>query len=742
MIRYKLCNQEILLFAEYFRRFSGLHIVHKLLYTLFVCFFLFNDGVDAQIPGVILTGVTVSQDPETRIVEIMYDLIGEYQGALRIYVQASADSGNTYIVPVKTVWGDIGEGIVTGMGKRIYWDAGNDYKEEYTEKFRIRIIVESYTENIQKMVFIPAGEFIMGGDTITGNYDEIPKDSVYIHPYFIDKYEVTNNEYSKFLTGFPHFYDLRMNIVREDTLYKALPGYEEYPVVYVSYDEAVAYTEWAGKRLSTEAEWEKAARGGIFLDGDEEKNSPNPLKERIYPWGNTISYNFANYYNPENPFSGTTPVGIFNGQVFNGLSTQDKPSPHGLYDMAGNVWEWVSDWYGSDYYEMRPHYNPQGPQSGTERVIRGGSWGTSEQFLRVSGRMRTYPANKGDQIGFRCVKEVGRNIYGGEFIENDNTLGLWHFNESSGELIADQMLSHNGSIVDTMRNDGGFKGNCLKFNGSEGIAFIPHSPGLRFTGSFTLELWVRKDSISYSHEETLLKKSEIDGQKYPIKIFFSPGDSGRVTFEASSLSDKITLRGKTDFLNRAWHHVAVVSDKENNKTLLYIDGKIENNTAGTIPDIDNESKLYIGSESDGSNRFSGYIDEMRILNYAHKQADILLCLQKRQSFALSRIFTIDTRDPAGLHNMFGKEKEFYLKQNYPNPFNSHTHIEYYLPVSSQVKIEVYNVNGQLVDVLLDNHENNGVKKILWNASRVSSGLYFIRIKAGNFNKTIKALYIK
>jgi sulfatase modifying factor 1 len=146
----------------------------------------------------------------------------------------------------------------------------------------------------------------------------------------------------------------------------------------VSYDHAIKWCAWAGGRLPTEAEWEYAARGG-------RTNLP-------YPWHGQIAHRKANYLGSR--WVGTSPIGAY------------EPNDWGLLDVAGNVWEWVSDWYGKKYYESWPSKNPVGPTSGNERVLRGGSWFSSPLNLRLSGRLRGEPWGSDDDIGFRCVRDV------------------------------------------------------------------------------------------------------------------------------------------------------------------------------------------------------------------------------------------------------------------------------------------------------------------------------------------------
>ena len=214
------------------------------------------------------------------------------------------------------------------------------------------------------MVLIPAGEFQMG-DSLDGMNNALPVHTVYLDAFYMDIYEVTTAQYQKFMeaTGYRFWY-------MED-IYDA----PEKPVVGVSWFDAVAYAGWAGKRLPTEAEWEKAARGG--------------LSGKRYPWGDEISHDDAS------GADGTSPVGSF------------APNGYGLYDMAGNVWEWCADWYDADYYSSSPKRNPAGPSSGKRRVLRGGSEGLTPlpDLLRVAGRLSGNPTMGIGDLGFRCVSQ-------------------------------------------------------------------------------------------------------------------------------------------------------------------------------------------------------------------------------------------------------------------------------------------------------------------------------------------------
>lgn len=213
---------------------------------------------------------------------------------------------------------------------------------------------------------------------------EKPQHKVYLSSYYIDKYEVTNEEYEKCV---------KAGVCKEpkDTTYYENPNYSDHPVIGVSWYQACSYCKFVKKRLPTEAEWEKAARG---TDG------------RIYPWGNKWDKNKCNNWNYNGnkedmadiyEKKGTLPVG----------SIKSGASPYGVMDLIGNVFEWVQDIYEIDYYENSPKNNPKGPEKGKHhqyRVLRGGSWLSKDlSELRNSARFGNEPDETGLNYGFRCA---------------------------------------------------------------------------------------------------------------------------------------------------------------------------------------------------------------------------------------------------------------------------------------------------------------------------------------------------
>jgi formylglycine-generating enzyme required for sulfatase activity len=273
-------------------------------------------------------------------------------------------------------------------------------------------------------MYIPAGEFLMGstsadidlvmkGCSMCSRYwfeNEMPQHRVYLDAFWIDKTEVTNAMFAEFAaaTGYETVAEktgagiILNELSRDWKMVKGanwmhprgpitdIYGLDDHPVVHMSYDDARAYCEWAGRRLPTEAEWEKAARG---TDG------------RTYPWGNQAPAGNLLNFADRNAYVQAASNGEDDGYPFTAPvgSYPDGASPYGVLDMAGNVWERVADWYGDAYYANSPARNPTGPSSGEYGMIRGGSWSRAAWYLRTSVRLRYPRENRSSGLGFRCV---------------------------------------------------------------------------------------------------------------------------------------------------------------------------------------------------------------------------------------------------------------------------------------------------------------------------------------------------
>jgi len=270
----------------------------------------------------------------------------------------------------------------------------------YLEKVEAEAARDSTPEG---MVLIPAGEFLMGSNHPEARNNEQPVHRVYVDAFYMNTHEVTNLKYQRFVLENPEWQKDRIPRSLHDGFYLSQwngtnypVGKAHHPVVHVSWYGAMAYADWAGKRLPTEAEWEKAARGG---------------QEGLrYPWGNMIFPGRANYnFYGFNFFGGTRAVGSY------------AATGYGLYDLAGNVWEWCLDAYDADFYSTSPDQNPLCDVNTianlalivddyinvkSSRVVRGGGWGFNPHFLRAAYRNWLSPTGTNGDIGFRCVRAV------------------------------------------------------------------------------------------------------------------------------------------------------------------------------------------------------------------------------------------------------------------------------------------------------------------------------------------------
>jgi eukaryotic-like serine/threonine-protein kinase len=243
------------------------------------------------------------------------------------------------------------------------------------------------------MVYVPAGEFIMG--SVTGFDDEKPARTITLDAFWIDQTEVTNAMYAQCVAAGACSLPARTSFdlvgIFQKLEYYGDPQNADHPVIWIDWEQASAYCGWAGSRLPSEAEWEKAARGP---DG------------RVFPWGDVFArrgllLNFCDKNCDvssadrafDDGYALPAPVGSY----------PDGASFYGALDMAGNVSEWVADWYSETYYQDGPDHNPPGPASGESRVYRGGSYRDWEKILRSSNRNRS-PSKPYDFLGFRCAR--------------------------------------------------------------------------------------------------------------------------------------------------------------------------------------------------------------------------------------------------------------------------------------------------------------------------------------------------
>ncbi len=371
----------------------------KILSTIFVLIFLITNYLTADIvPDNSLIASNYQPPKFKNIVKPIYPIEAkraEKEGT--VLLQATIDlNGISRNIKALTQLGfGLEEASIEALQKSTFHPATQEGKVVVT---MVKIPYEFKLESDDTgMVLITAGEFQMGSNK--GNLDEMPIHTVHLDAYYIDKYEVTNAEYKKFVDANPQWRKEQIPSEYHDGYYLAdwfgdeyPSGKENHPVVYVSWYAAMAYAKWVEKRLPTEAEWEKAARGGLV--------------GRTYPWGDTIDSNQANYYDGTD--KEITPVGSFTANSY------------GLYDMVGNVREWCLDGYNENYYKNSRRENPVADAISIDeivnnfiklknnRVLRGGSWLNSAQSSRISNRNWRAPTDTNPNEGFRCVTSVSQ----------------------------------------------------------------------------------------------------------------------------------------------------------------------------------------------------------------------------------------------------------------------------------------------------------------------------------------------
>jgi formylglycine-generating enzyme required for sulfatase activity len=403
---------------------SNRHLRHG---AVLLCLLLFcgANHATAGAPPVV-SNVRAAQRSGTGYVDIIYDLADPDSSSLTVTVAVSTDAGTTWSYPGASLTGQVGSGIAPGAGKQVVWNAGSDLPAKLFANVRVQVTADD-AASPSGMALIPAGSFTMGNcmGSSEGYSDELPLHTVYVSAFYMDKNLVTKSlwdtvyqwaiahgytfDYAGSGKAANHpvqtidWYDcVKWSNARSEKEGKT-PAYYTDAGLSVRYrtGQVAPYVSWSsGYRLPTEAEWEKAARGGA--------------SGQRFPWGNTISENQANYYSTGTSYytydmSNTGYNPVFNDGVYPYTSPVGSfaASGYGLYDMAGNVWQWCWDWWGS--YSSGAQTDPRGPASGSARVLRGGSWSYYAFGCRAASRCDYDDPTFSDfSLGFRSVLPPGQ----------------------------------------------------------------------------------------------------------------------------------------------------------------------------------------------------------------------------------------------------------------------------------------------------------------------------------------------
>jgi formylglycine-generating enzyme required for sulfatase activity len=366
-----------------------------------------------------VSNVRAAQRAGSNLVDIYYDLGGQAQST-SVSLEISSDGGATHTVPAASLTGHVGSSVAAGSNRKITWNAGADWANQFSSAMRVKISATGGAPT--NMALIPAGSFEMGNqmDPNEGDSAELPVHTVNVSAFYMDRYEVTKalwdevrawgltNGYTDLPAGsgkaanHPVYYISWYEAVKWCNARSRRENLTEcYTVSGVTYktgssDSVVCNFSANGYRLPTEAEWEKAARGG--------------LSGKRFPWGDTITHGQANYYSyawgsyDVSPTRGYHPTYGTGSTPYSSPVGSFAPNSYGLYDMAGNMWEWCWDWYSESYYSSSPSANPIGPSSGWQRVVRPGNWGDWEFQCRVAYRRGDYPNYIYHYGGFRSAR--------------------------------------------------------------------------------------------------------------------------------------------------------------------------------------------------------------------------------------------------------------------------------------------------------------------------------------------------
>ncbi len=396
--------------------------------SLAAIFLLILSQVTAHAAPPVVSNVRAAQRPGTHLVDIYYNVSdADGNSPVTVYVHISADGGTTWNLPVFTLAGAVGPGVTLGNDRHIVWNAGTDWPGQFNNQCRVRIVADDHTAPPAPngMAYIPGGAFQMGDAFNEGEIDELPVHTVFISAFFMDKNLVGRELWTEVRTwgeanagygfgnagsfkGVNHpvhtinWFDAAKWCNARSEREGLTPCYYTDPALTAVWRTGTTapYVKWNanGYRLPTDAEWEKAARGG--------------LNGKRFPWGDTITHSQANYTSSASyaydisPTRGYHPTWGTGSQPYTSPAGAFPANAYGLHDMAGNLWQWCWDWFDQNWYanSQAIQDNTRGPAGGSGRVLRGGGWYYYASSARCAYRNYDYPGNAGSVIGFRCVR--------------------------------------------------------------------------------------------------------------------------------------------------------------------------------------------------------------------------------------------------------------------------------------------------------------------------------------------------
>jgi formylglycine-generating enzyme required for sulfatase activity len=363
-------------------------------------FLVWNCGfVNAQ--GIVVQNVAVRQlstEVGGRQIIIDFELAGtgiSAQSPAYVFVRYSVDGGSTWQLLSRDYFSMGANDLFVNSGKhQIVWWGVEEVTPGNSDDLQVRV-------RATQMQAVPGGTFLMLSEPAQGRHLEPVQKPEYLPLFYMMRYETTVAQYTEYLNemgGTGAGYSKRMAVASRCGIiqsgdnpnfrYTVMEGREQYPVTWISWYDAVSYLKWCGLRLPTEAQWEKACRGGLFIDGDEKKHQKNPLPERKFPWGdetpNADGIWRCNLDGDKDGYPGTAPVGSF----------AEYASPYGICDLAGNVAEWTRDWYTTTYHEGLDGF----------RVLRGGSWMAMPAGVSAITGATQFPLRQSSSVGFRGVR--------------------------------------------------------------------------------------------------------------------------------------------------------------------------------------------------------------------------------------------------------------------------------------------------------------------------------------------------